>query len=83
VEFRSFRDLWAETTTPRGRLRLLVLAGLAEFERELIRVRSGKDALALPPAVLAPLHNEAPGDASAWSAPARPSAEQRRAIRRG
>jgi hypothetical protein len=30
-------DVWADTTTPHGRLMLTVLGGLAEFERELIR----------------------------------------------
>jgi DNA invertase Pin-like site-specific DNA recombinase len=38
--FRSLRDSWADTTTPHGRLMLTVLAGLAEFERELIRART-------------------------------------------
>jgi DNA invertase Pin-like site-specific DNA recombinase len=40
--FRSLRDMWADTTTPHGRLMLTVLAGLAEFERELIRARTGE-----------------------------------------
>jgi DNA invertase Pin-like site-specific DNA recombinase len=40
--FRSLRDAWANTTTPHGRLMLTVLAGLAEFERELIRSRTGE-----------------------------------------
>jgi len=40
--FRSLSDSWADTTTPHGRLMLTVLAGLAEFERELIRVRTGE-----------------------------------------
>jgi DNA invertase Pin-like site-specific DNA recombinase len=39
--FRSLGDAWADTTTPHGRLMLTVLGGLAEFERELIRVRTG------------------------------------------
>jgi DNA invertase Pin-like site-specific DNA recombinase len=39
--FRSLRDTWADTTTAHGRLMLTVLGGLAEFERELIRVRTG------------------------------------------
>ena len=40
--FRSLRDTWADTTTAHGRLILTVLGGLAEFERELIRTRTGE-----------------------------------------
>jgi DNA invertase Pin-like site-specific DNA recombinase len=40
--FRSLGDAWADTTTPHGRLMLTVLGGLAEFERELIRSRTGE-----------------------------------------
>jgi DNA invertase Pin-like site-specific DNA recombinase len=40
--FRSLGDPWADTTTARGRLMLTVLGGLAEFERELIRIRTGE-----------------------------------------
>jgi len=40
--FRSLHDAWADTTTPHGRLMLTVLGGLAEFERELIRARTGE-----------------------------------------
>ena len=40
--FRSLGDVWADTTTAHGRLMLTVLGGLAEFERELIRVRTGE-----------------------------------------
>ena len=40
--FRSLKDTWADTTTPHGRLMLTVLGGLAEFERELIRSRTGE-----------------------------------------
>jgi hypothetical protein len=35
-------DTWADTTTSLGRLMLTVLGGLAEFERELIRARTGE-----------------------------------------
>ncbi len=38
--FRSLADLWADTTTPHGRLMIAVLGGLAEFERELIHART-------------------------------------------
>ena len=40
--FRSLGDTWADTTTSHGRLILTVLGGLAEFERELIRARTGE-----------------------------------------
>jgi len=40
--FRSIADTWADTTTPHGRLMLTILGGLAEFERELIRQRTGE-----------------------------------------
>jgi DNA invertase Pin-like site-specific DNA recombinase len=40
--FRSLKDSWADTTTAHGRLMLTVLGGLAEFERELIRARTGE-----------------------------------------
>ena len=40
--FRSLADTWPDTTTPHGRLMLTVLGGLAEFERELIRARTGE-----------------------------------------
>ena len=40
--FRSLGDTWADTTTPHGRLMLAVLGGLAEFERDLIRARTGE-----------------------------------------
>src|SRR5215469_14818454 len=39
--FRSLGDSWADTTTAHGRLMLAVLGGLAEFERDLIRTRTG------------------------------------------
>jgi DNA invertase Pin-like site-specific DNA recombinase len=39
--FRSIADAWADTTTAHGRLMLTVLGGLAEFERELIKARTG------------------------------------------
>jgi DNA invertase Pin-like site-specific DNA recombinase len=42
IGFKSLVDTWADTTTPHGRLMLTVLGGLAEFERELIRARTGE-----------------------------------------
>src|SRR3954467_14035737 len=40
--FGSLGDTWADTTTPHGRLMPTVLGGLAEFERDLIRTRTGE-----------------------------------------
>jgi DNA invertase Pin-like site-specific DNA recombinase len=42
ARFRSLGDAWADTTTSHGRLMLTVLGGLAEFERDLIRTRTGE-----------------------------------------
>src|SRR4051812_35418032 len=38
--FRSLADSWADTTSAHGRLMVTILAGLAEFERELILART-------------------------------------------
>jgi DNA invertase Pin-like site-specific DNA recombinase len=40
--FRSLADAWADTTTPHGRLLIGFLAGIAEFERDLIRARTSE-----------------------------------------
>ena len=40
--FRSLGDAWADTTTSHGRLMLTFLGGIAEFERDLIRSRTGE-----------------------------------------
>src|SRR5262249_10813275 len=42
VGFKSLADSWADTTTPHGRLLVTMLAGIAEFERELIKARTGE-----------------------------------------
>ena len=39
--FKSLGDGWADTTSAHGRLMVTILAGLAEFERELIIARTG------------------------------------------
>jgi DNA invertase Pin-like site-specific DNA recombinase len=41
---RSLREPWADTTTPAGRMVLTVFAGIAEFERELMRSQVYSDA---------------------------------------
>jgi DNA invertase Pin-like site-specific DNA recombinase len=38
--FKSLHDAWADTTSAHGRLMVTILAGLAEFERELILART-------------------------------------------
>src|SRR5260221_8801137 len=40
--FKSLHDAWADTTSAHGRLMGTILAGLAEFERGLIRARTGE-----------------------------------------
>ena len=42
MQIESLGDTWADTTTAHGRLMLTVIGGLAEFERELIRARTGE-----------------------------------------
>jgi len=40
AKFRSLADAWADTTTPHGELMVTILAGLATFERHLIKART-------------------------------------------
>jgi len=40
--FKAIKDVWCDTTSAHGRLMMTVLAGLAEFERELIVARTGE-----------------------------------------
>jgi DNA invertase Pin-like site-specific DNA recombinase len=42
AQFRSLTEPWADTGTSTGRLMIAVLGGLAEFERDLIRARTGE-----------------------------------------
>src|SRR5215470_9049599 len=42
VGFKSLADSWADTTTAHGRLLVTMLAGIAEFEREIIKARTGE-----------------------------------------
>src|ERR1700710_195720 len=42
ADFRSLGDAGADTTSAHGRLMLTILGGLAEFDRELIRARTGE-----------------------------------------
>ena len=39
-KFKSLADAWADTTTPHGELMITILAGLATFERHLIKART-------------------------------------------
>jgi DNA invertase Pin-like site-specific DNA recombinase len=36
--FKSLADGWADTTAPQGRLLVMVVGGLAEFERKVIKI---------------------------------------------
>ena len=40
--FKSLADSWADTTTPHGKLMLVILGGLAEFEGSLIAARTSE-----------------------------------------
>ena len=40
AKFRSLADRWADTSTMHGELMITILAGLATFERHLIRART-------------------------------------------
>jgi DNA invertase Pin-like site-specific DNA recombinase len=40
AKFRSLADSWADTSTMHGELMITILAGLATFERHLIRART-------------------------------------------
>jgi DNA invertase Pin-like site-specific DNA recombinase len=42
ASFKSLGDAWADTTTAHGRLLVTILAGLAEWERELIKTRTSE-----------------------------------------
>jgi DNA invertase Pin-like site-specific DNA recombinase len=41
ASFQSISEPWADTTTNAGKMILTVFAGIAEFERGLIRQRTG------------------------------------------
>jgi DNA invertase Pin-like site-specific DNA recombinase len=42
AQFRSLAEPWADTGTSTGRLMLAVLGGLADVERDLIRIRTAE-----------------------------------------
>ncbi len=42
ASFKSLHETWADSTSMHGRLFLTILGGLAEFERELILVRTAE-----------------------------------------
>lgn len=44
--FQSITEPWADTTTPGGKMIMTVFAGIAEFERDLIRERTGAGRIA-------------------------------------
>ena len=45
-KFQSLSEPWADTTTHAGKLIMTIFAGIAEFERDLIRERTGAGRLA-------------------------------------
>lgn len=40
ADLRSLKESWADTTTPQGKLLFAIFAGVSEFERDLIRIRT-------------------------------------------
>ena len=40
AKFKSLHDPWCDTSTPQGELLVTILAGLATFERHLIKART-------------------------------------------
>lgn len=46
ASFCSLSEPWADTTTPSGKMIMTVFAGIAEFERDLIRERTGAGRIA-------------------------------------
>lgn len=46
ASFLSLSESWADTTTPSGKMVMTVFAGIAEFERDLIRERTGAGRIA-------------------------------------
>jgi hypothetical protein len=41
ARFQSVSEPWADTTTHAGKMIMTIFAGIAEFERDLIRERTG------------------------------------------
>src|ERR1019366_4858206 len=41
AKFRSISEPWADTTTHAGKMIMTIFSGIAEFERDLIRERTG------------------------------------------
>ncbi|HEY9785669.1 MAG TPA: recombinase family protein [Candidatus Obscuribacterales bacterium] len=41
AKFTSLLEPWADTTSPAGKMIMNIFAGMAEFERDLIRARTG------------------------------------------
>ena len=45
-QFQSISEPWADSTSPAGKMIMTVFAGIAEFERELIRERTAAGRIA-------------------------------------
>ncbi len=41
AKFSSISEPWVDTTSPAGKMIMTIFAGMAEFERDLIRDRTG------------------------------------------
>jgi DNA invertase Pin-like site-specific DNA recombinase len=53
ARFQSISEPWADTTTHSGKMIMTIFAGIAEFERDLIRERTGAGAPTLRNGVFA------------------------------
>jgi DNA invertase Pin-like site-specific DNA recombinase len=40
ADIKSLKELWLDTTTPTGKLMFTIMAGISQFERDLINQRT-------------------------------------------
>jgi DNA invertase Pin-like site-specific DNA recombinase len=65
ARFRSLSEPWANITTHAGKMIMTVFAGVAEFERDLIREKKGQEG------------RTRKSETSAWDGPKKMNVEQR------